>query len=115
MFTGADVVSFGNYLFERYNVQVFSSDGKNTPIYQRQVTDADVCNWKGRMKDSDVIHQGDAAWLRLWSADIIAQVHAIHEYGDETVKYDLILTGGNGETTRVYNVDSRYVVKRIPQ
>jgi hypothetical protein len=113
MFTEAQVVSFGNYLFQRYKVRVFSNDGDNQPIIQRQVSHADVCNWKDKMKDSDQLYQGDPAWFRLWSADIIAQIHAIHSY-EGTVKYDLILTGSNGETTRVYNVDSKYVVKRLP-
>lgn len=114
MFTEEQVVSFGNYLFQRYKVQVFSNDGDNQPIYDRQVTDADVANWKDRIKDSDQLYQGDPAWFRLWGADVIAQIHAIHGYDGDTKKYDLILTGGNGETTRIYNVDSKYVVKRLP-
>lgn len=40
------LVSFGNYLLSNYGVQVHSTDGKNTPLYQRQVSDADLSNWK---------------------------------------------------------------------
>lgn len=40
------LVSFGNYLFERYGVQVMSNDGTDKPIYQRMVTDADLKNFE---------------------------------------------------------------------
>lgn len=40
------MVTFGNYLLERYNVQVMSNDGSNVPLYQRQVTDADLRNFE---------------------------------------------------------------------
>lgn len=42
----AHVISFGNFLFKTYGVMVHSNDGENKPIYQRQVTHADVCNWQ---------------------------------------------------------------------
>ena len=43
-----NLISFGNYLFERYSVQVMSNDTKvpPRPLYQRKVTDADLQNWK---------------------------------------------------------------------
>lgn len=43
---GADLVSFGNFLLERYGVMVMTNDGTNTPAYQREVTHADLCNWQ---------------------------------------------------------------------
>lgn len=119
MFTEAQLVSFGNFLFSRYNVQVHSSDGKNTPIYQREVSDADLCNWK---VDSDIpdkitlpsAHQhDDFVWLSFWETYIASQVNAVHFYHDK-VKYDLKVMGGNGEETRVYNVDSAFVTKKKP-
>lgn len=45
------LVSFGNYLFGTYGVKVHSTDGKNTPLYQRQVSDADLANWKHENPD----------------------------------------------------------------
>jgi len=59
-------------------------------------------------------HQhGDKVWLNLWSANISAEILNVHFY-DGKVKYDLELFGGNGETTRIYNVDSVFVVKTLP-
>lgn len=43
--TKRKLVSFGNYLLEKYNVMVYSTDGKNIPIYRREVTHADIENW----------------------------------------------------------------------
>lgn len=50
---GAELVSFGNYLLKRYNVMVMSNDGSNEPIYQRQVTDADIKNWAHNLVGSN--------------------------------------------------------------
>lgn len=111
MFTEQQLVSFGNYLLLTYGVQVHSTDGKNNPIYQREVCDADLCNWKEE-QISTTITLGQPVWFRLWSADIIGEVLSIHLHEGKT-KYDLKLIGNNGETTRIYNVDSAYVVDRI--
>lgn len=46
MYNKSQLVSFGNHLFKTYGVQVHSTDGKNQPIYQREVSDADLANWK---------------------------------------------------------------------
>lgn len=49
-----DLVSFGNYLLHRYGVQVGSNDGSNTPLYSRQVTHADLSNWRdAQLKGGD--------------------------------------------------------------
>ncbi|MFI5132665.1 MAG: hypothetical protein ACHQFX_21870 [Chitinophagales bacterium] len=111
MFTEAQLISFGNFLLKNYGVQVHSTDGKNVPIYQREVTDADFCNWE-ETQNSPSISLGQPVWFRLWSADIIGEVLSIHHH-EGKVKYDLKLIGHNGETTRIYNVDSTYVVSRI--
>lgn len=42
------LVSFGNYLLSRYGVQVKSTDGSNQDLYQRQVSDADLSNWRDK-------------------------------------------------------------------
>lgn len=125
MFTEAHLINFGNYLLKTYGVSVYSSDGKNIPIYQREVSHADMCNWKDvhpMIADDPVEHTNypsrykidQYVWFRLWSADIAAQIHSIHFY-EGKVKYDLKLIGGNGETTRVYNVDSIFVKDKIPE
>ena len=54
MFTEQQLVSFGNFLLKTYGVQVHSTDGKNLPVYQRQVTDADFCNWKNEEKPNEL-------------------------------------------------------------
>lgn len=117
MFTEQQLVSFGNYLLLTYGVQVHSTDGKNVPVYQREVTDADFCNWKDIEKPDELQlpsqHQlGQPVWLRLWSADIIGEILSIH-FHEGKVKYDLKLIGNNGETTRIYNVDSTFVASKI--
>lgn len=59
-------------------------------------------------------HQiGNEVWLTLWSSPIASEIHAVHFY-EGKVKYDLIVFGGNGDQTRLYNVDSVFVVKQIP-
>lgn len=118
MFRAEDIVSFGNYLFRTYNVQVYSSDGKNTPISLREVTHADFENWPSENPDRHSWlpsrHKiGQPVWLRLWSHDIIATVLCVHFY-EGKVKYDLELLGDNGDKTRIYNVDSMYVVDKLP-
>lgn len=118
MFTEAQLVSFGNFLLSRYNVQVYSTDGKNQPIYQRQVDDADIVNWKfdSEIPDKIILPSGhqpeDKVWFKCWSANIPAEIHAVHFYVGK-VKYDLQLFGDNGNVTRIYNVDSAFVSKTI--
>lgn len=58
-------------------------------------------------------HQfGDEVWLCLWSAKIPSQIHGIHFY-EGKVKYELIVFGDNGESTRIYNIDSAFVTKYL--
>lgn len=125
MFTEAQLVTFGNFLFQRYNVQVHSSDGKNQPIYQREVTDADICNWK---VDSDIPdknlpsqHQvGDKVYFCCMPAHtnrtdfpaISAEVLAVHFYNNK-VKYDLDLLFAGDQRSRIYNVDEVLVPAKL--
>ncbi len=123
MFTEAQVVSFGNYLLQRYNVQVHSTDGKNIPIYQREVCDADICNWKFDSEIPDKImlpsafQPEDNALFCFDGAKIQAKVLGVHFYNGK-VKYDLELyespKEGNDShySTRIYNVDSAFVTKQ---
>lgn len=117
-YTEAQLVSFGNYLLKTYGVQVHSTDGKNIPLYQRQVTDADYRNWEEVERQGPNVNLpsqhaiGQPVWLRLWSHDIIGTVLCVHFY-EGKVKYDLELLGSDGDKTRIYNVDSYYVVDRI--
>lgn len=117
MYTEAQVVSFGNYLLQRYNVQVHSTDGKNTPIYQREVCDADLSNWKEQnpQKPNEnrlpSAHQRrEAVWVNFWSNSIPCEVHAVHFY-ERKEKYDLNIFGSNGDNTRIYNIDSAFISK----
>lgn len=119
MFTEAQLVSFGNYLLSTYNVQVHSSDGKNQPIYQRQVSDADFCNWKDKENPSPFqlpsrfqigdevlfyyIEEGRAETFPAIGAFVLA----VHFY-EGKVKYDLNLCLGQYKS-RIYNVDSALV------
>lgn len=114
------LVRFGNYLLKRYGVMVHSSDGKNQPVYQREVSHADLENWKH--EDEFNSHElypsryqiGQYVWFRLWSADIAATVLCVHFY-EGKIKYDLELIGTDGDKTRIYNVDSCYVKDKIPE
>lgn len=111
---------FGNFLFKRYGVMVHSSDGKNQPIYQREVSHADLENWKSESEFNN--HElypsryeiGQYVWFRLWSADIAATILCVHFY-EGKVKYDLELLGKDGDKTRIYNVDSCYVQDKIAE
>lgn len=118
LYTERDLVSFGNYLFERYDVSVLSNDGRNTPLYQRQVHDANLQNWKGipRKVGQEIgsgnllpsAHQyGDHVSFRLGeeATPMIAEIRGIHFF-EGKVKYDLAVSVEANEVTRIYNVDS---------
>src|SRR6185503_7776496 len=115
MFIEKQLVEFGNFLLKTYGVKVHSTDGKNTPLYQREVSHADVSNWRDEERPDELslpsqFQIGDAVWFRLWSADIVTEVIAVHFY-PEKVKYDLKVLVKDGTTTRLYNIDSVFVSK----
>ena len=124
MFKEEALVSFGNYLLSRYKVQEYSTDGANVPLFQRQVSDADYQNWLNEyaQKKGPGDHVllpsrydiGQPVWLCLWSHKIIAEVLCVHFY-EGKVKYDLNLLGEDGDTTRIYNVDSFYVKDKVQE
>lgn len=121
MFNESHLVSFGNYLLSRYNVPVYSSDGKNTPIHQREVSHADMENWKHENPEEDRgvllpsrYKHNDPVFFKFGGVEICANIHAVH-FTVSKVKYDLDLfcVSADGEDyTRIYNVDSVYVVDR---
>ena len=128
-FTEAQLVSFGNYLLSRYNVQEYSNDGRNVPLFQRVVHDADLANWKHEESTKPNPYPWETkehtnypsryaldeyVWYRLWSCDVPATINAVHFYHGK-VKYDLELLGQDGDKTRIYNVDSAYVQDKIPE
>src|SRR6185369_12495066 len=56
-------------------------------------------------------HQiGDQVFFNLWSASVIGEIHEIH-FTASKVKYDLNVFSGNGEVTRIYNIDSAFISK----
>ena len=114
------LVSFGNYLLKRYKVMEHSTDGQNTPLFQRQVCDADLQSWKNaptedwKMKLPSRFQLGDLVSVNFGYFTISkAYVIKIH-FSEGKVLYDLnvCLLDDNGDTlttTRIYNVDSAIV------
>jgi hypothetical protein len=121
----AQLVSFGNYLFARYNVKVHSTDGNNTPLYDRQVTDADLANWehenqhfegggvpfKAHTEYPSRYEIGEKVKLFLMPEGeesfpgINARIIAVH-FTTGKVKYDVEIKFHGEHTTRLYNIDS---------
>lgn len=114
-----NLISFGNYLLERYGVMVYSNDGTNVPLYQRQVDNADLCNWRDECnpkKDGEALYPsrysiGDKVKVFLMPEGedrfpgFIAHVVAVH-FTNSKVKYDLEVKFAGDFSTRIYNVDS---------
>lgn len=118
------LVSFGNWLLKEYGVMVMSDNGKNTPLYQREVSHADICNYK-EVVDFEITrllpsaHQlGDKVFVSFGAQGIIknCEVIKIH-FTESKVLYDLEVSGDYEEpmdgrwSTRLYNVDSLFVEK----
>lgn len=113
MFTKSHLVAFGNYLLKTYGVQVHSSDGKNQPVYQREVTDADLSNWKDAEPiKSEYLRSDDDAVLQFTpnSTPLKCNILCVHTCR-HIVKYDLNVWLDETFTlsTRIYNVDSKFV------
>jgi hypothetical protein len=120
MYTEEQLVTFGNYLLKAYNVQIHSTDGKNQPLFQREVCHADVANWKTENPPSAnwfpsqfnindrvmfCIHQSSGPHPYPFNARILG----VHFYAGK-VKYDLEIPIDNEPPTRVYNIDSCFVL-----
>lgn len=123
MYTEQQVVEFGNYLFRRYDVQQYSTDGKNTPLFQRQVCDADIANWKHEAPSKEAWFPsqfaiGDTVWFSVIQDSgphpypFKAEIIAVHFY-EGKVKYDLNLPTHDGPPTRIYNIDSCFVLPLV--
>lgn len=120
----SSLVSFGNYLFDRYNVKVHSDEGFNVPLYNRQVSDADIQNWQvGQQVQSKLpsAHQiGAKVQLQFGDQATLADCEVIKvHFSDSKVLYDIEVTGDFPPAhkeqgydkwhTRLYNVDSAFV------
>jgi len=101
---------------------VFSNDGKNTPLYNRQVTDADLNNWitETPNKETWLPSQFKIGDNVLFSVNQVygenpyplrAEILAVHFY-EGKVKYDLSIPVFDGPPTRVYNIDSCFVLPK---
>lgn len=123
-FTREHLVSFGNSLLKNYGVQVHSADGKNTPLFQRDVSKSDVDNWINDLKDYRLMlpsHFQIGASCLFFAfpyespehtfPGITADVIAVHFY-EGKVKYDLNLLFNGNMSSRIYNVDSALVTER---
>lgn len=121
MYTESQLVSFGNYILKTYGVQVHSNDGQNVPLYQREVTDADMANWEGGEKFTNQDYKlpsqfqiEDVAWFTFDPENekglgATCEVLHIHFYPSK-VKYDIEIELMDKSHTRIYNVDSCFVV-----
>lgn len=120
MYNEQHLVSFGNYLLDIYGVMVHSTDGKNNPLYKREVCDADLRNWKVDGIDADAtklpsqFQIGDTAWFTFdyendKGAGAKCEILCVHYYPGK-VKYDLEIELSDGSKTRIYNIDSIFVV-----
>ncbi len=121
MYTEKQLVGFGNFLLKRYNVQVYSNDGTNTPIYDRNVHHADIENWKHDNPEAaaqavqQTMFQLDELVGLSWyetMPTVPCRIHQVHISQYRTT-YDLIIKTGEkkGEEARCYNVDERFLSK----
>lgn len=120
MYNEQQLAEFGNYLLRTYNVQVYSTDGRNTPLYERQVTDADLANWRHDAPDRNAwfpsrYNIGDQVVLSICQVygenpyPLKAKILSVHFY-EGKVKYDLEIPVETGPPTRMYNIDSCFVL-----
>jgi hypothetical protein len=119
------LVSFGNYLLKQYNVMVHSTDGTNQPLFQREVSDADIANWEHEnpdLEDGGVPFKAHTDYPSRYKIGEKVKVFLMPE-GEETfpginatiiavhftlskVKYDVEFNFAGGHSTRMYNIDS---------
>lgn len=112
------LVSFGNYLLKKCKVRGYDVDGE--PCFEREVTDADILNWRDQYQgkpETPSQHQvGDKVKVFLMPEGeesfpgFSANVLAVHFY-NEKVKYDLEMKFYGDWSSRIYNVDSILISK----
>lgn len=118
-YTESDLIHFGNFLLLTYNVMVYSNDGKNIPIYERSVTDADLSNWK-ELKEplfgERSYNIGDKVKVFLMPEGenefpgFNATILTVHQYVGKC-KYDLEIKFAGDFSTRIYNIDEVLISK----
>lgn len=97
---------------------VYSNDGRNMPLFDREVHDADLCNWRDENPQKDNGTQlpsrhaiGDMVKVFLMPEGetsfpgFTGRVIAVH-FTQSKVKYDVELIFAGDFASRVYNVDS---------
>lgn len=117
------LVSFGNYLFKRYGVMEYSNDGKNEPLFERMISDEDLCNWKASIPDDEQQFEqlskykhGDKVKVFLMPEGeesfpgFTGRITGVHFFSGK-VKYDLELKFYGDFSTRIYNIDEVLVSK----
>ena len=122
IYSESQLIRFGNFLFLTYGVMVHSSDGKNQPIYERMVTDADLCNWK-ELENSDATLCGKREFTFGDSVKVFlmpegesdfpgfnAKIISVHQLVGKC-KYDVEITFAGGFKSRIYNVDEVLVAR----
>jgi hypothetical protein len=130
MYNKSHLVGFGNFLLKTYDVQVHSTDGKNQPIHKREVSDADMANWKEEEKPDTLTlpshHQiGDSVVVYFGTSGVIKNCKVIKVHFTESkVFYDVEVKWKHAEyadkisagvdkgrelTDRLYNLDSAVV------
>jgi len=117
----SNVVSFGNFLLKRYGVMVHSNDGTNQPIFQREVNDADLSNWKEEIggavfASKHLIGDKVRVFLMPEGAEsfpgFAGRIIAIHNYTSK-IKYDVEIKFAGEFSTRIYNIDE-VLVSELP-
>ena len=120
MYTESQLISFGNFLFKKYDVKITQSGAEPIPLPVKEVSnDVDFYEWKeienpnpfqlpSRFQIGDeglfyYITEGRAETFPAIGAFILA----VHFY-EGKVKYDLELQLGEYKS-RIYNVDSALV------
>jgi len=121
----AQLVSFGNYLLKTYGVNVHSTDGSNQPLYQREVSHADLENWEHenpQLEDGGVPFKAHTKYPSRYALDEKVKVFLMPEGAEDfpgftgiitaihftngKVKYDVEIKFYGDHSTRIYNLDS---------
>ncbi len=110
------LVSFGNYLLKTVGAKGYDVDGK--PVFEREVTDADLTNWQYEcpQKSWELVlpsrfQIGNTVELDFFDNGVIKKCHVIKvHFTQDKVLYDVEIDMASvNARTRLYNVDSAFV------